>query len=113
MRWWKRNEVEPTAMATTADLTKADLKKAYERGRRDERARRKNHPVLALTVSIVALAGAGMIFLAAREGSFSRGGEVVDLKLANATDSAVAAAEQSRDTAQLAVNRTGDSLRQR
>ncbi len=108
MRWWKRTEVEPVATAT-----EADLKKAYERGRRDERARRKNHPVLALTVSLVALAGAGMIFLAAREGSFSRGGEVVDLKLANATDSAVAAAEQSKDTAQLAANRTSDSLRQR
>ncbi len=49
---------------------------------------------------MVALAGAGMMYLAAREGSFSRGGEVVDLKLASAADGALGKTAQP-DTAQL------------
>ncbi len=92
MLWRKKTNLEPVA-------TEADLKTAYERGRRDERARHKSHPFLAMSVAVVALVGAGMIFLAAREGSFSRGGEVVDLKLASAADSALAAGETTKNAA--------------
>ncbi len=87
MPWWKRSDTDPAATPAAAD---AEIRKAYERGRRDERSRHKSHPFLAMIVFMVALAGAGMMYLAAREGSFSRGGEVVDLKLASATDGAMA-----------------------
>ncbi len=97
MPWWKRSDAEP---ATTSAAAEAEIRKAYERGRRDERSRHKSHPVLAVLVFMVALAGAGMMYLAAREGSFSRGGEVVDLKLASAADGALGKTAQP-DTAQL------------
>ncbi len=59
-------------------IDKADVKEAYERGRRDERARHRGSPLAAFLVVIVALAGAGALYLAAREGSFTGGGQVVD-----------------------------------
>ena len=69
-------------------LTEADVNRAYERGRREERARRRGHPVLSLIVFAVAVMGAGMVFLAAREGSFTRGGQVLDHKLAGVAEHA-------------------------
>ena len=71
-------------------LTQADVDRAYERGRKEERARHRGHPVLALLVFAVAVAGAGMVFLAAREGSFTRGGQVLDHKLAGVAEHAQA-----------------------
>ncbi len=104
MAWWKRSDAEPAATPAAAE---AEIRKAYERGRRDERARHRSHPFLAMMVFMVALAGAGMMYLAAREGSFSRGGEVVDLKLANATDNALASSATSPSP------QTGDTQLQR
>ncbi len=71
-------------------LTQADVDRAYERGRKEERARHRSHPVLALLVFAVAVAGAGMVFLAAKEGSFTRGGQVLDHKLAGVAEHAQA-----------------------
>jgi hypothetical protein len=83
-------------------LTEADVRKAYERGKRDERGRRKSHPLISLAVLVAALLGAGMVFLAAREGSFARGGQVVDHKIAAAADRARLASQDAASAAQTA-----------
>ena len=75
--------------------TDADVRKAYERGRRDERARHTGHPIISLAVFAVALIGAGLVYLAAREGSFSGAGQVVDHKLAIASDKAQLASQDA------------------
>ena len=80
MRFWRRDE-EPERI----ELTKKDLELAHERGVEEERKRHRSHPILGALVFVVAVIGAGMIYLAAHEGSFTRGGEVVDQKLASAT----------------------------
>lgn len=67
--------------------TDADVREAYKKGRHDEKARRKSHPILALIVFVLAVIGGVMVFLAIRNGSFSGAGQVADRNLA------VAAAE--------------------
>src|ERR1700693_970049 len=57
---------------------------AYPRGRLDERARRRRSPLLSLLILIVAAAGGALVYLAASQGSFSRGGEVVDRAMGHA-----------------------------
>jgi len=117
MRFFKPNESDPEV--TTAPvvverqvvvdrpvLTEKDVKTAYERGRRDERDRRKGHPVLALMVFVIALIGAGMIYIAAREGSFSGGGQVIDQQIAKITGRAQVAREDTGN----AVSRAGQKL---
>ncbi len=52
--------------------------------------------------------GAGMVYLAAREGSFSGAGRVLDHKIASATGRAEVA---SQDAASV-VSRTGDKIQQ-
>ena len=81
-----------------------DLKDAYNKGRRDERAHRTHHPFIAMAVVALALVGGVMLFLAAREGSFSTAGRVADDKLA------VAAAEAG-PALEATAERTGDALR--
>jgi len=99
MRFWRRDlpeaeAVPPAAEPAPTDL-RAALREAYEQGRREERARHRGHPLIALVVFLVALVGAGMMYLAAREGSFSRGGQVVDEKLASAAGEAGAAGQSA------------------
>lgn len=85
-------------------LAKADLREAYERGRRDERASRRRHPVAMTLTVVAALVGVIVLGLAAVNGSFSRAGGVVDQNL----NTAVTRAEpQVRDAAAQA----GQSLR--
>jgi hypothetical protein len=77
---------------------------AYERGRRDERARRKSHPVFWGVVLLLAGAGAIVIAVAVNNGgSFSRGGQVVDQNIAQA-------AQQARPVVQHAQNQAAQSL---
>jgi hypothetical protein len=86
------------------ELARADLREAYERGRRDERASRRRHPVAMTLTVVAALVGVVLLGLAAVNGSFTRAGGVVDANL----NSAVTQAEpQVRDAAAQA----GDSLR--
>jgi len=106
MRFFRPNESDPEVVTTPTVLTESDMKAAYERGRVDERARRRTHPILASIVFIVALIGAGTIYLAAREGSFSGGGQVVDHSIANATRPA----EVARQDAGTALSHAGDKL---
>lgn len=70
------------------DAARADLREAYERGRRDARAGRKRHPVLMTFLIIAALVGAVLMVLAAVNGSFGGAGKVVDQNLSVAADRA-------------------------
>lgn len=81
-----RRERIPETTVTT--LTEADVKAAYDRGRRDERARRRRSPLMSLAFGLTAIAGAGLLFFAAKEGSFQRGGAAVDTQLAVASENA-------------------------
>ncbi len=112
MRFWNHDRSDPVdaptpvATATPADLKEA-LREAYEHGRREERARHRGHPLIALVVFLVALMGAGMMYLAAREGSFARGGQFVDQKLASAEGRTTAAGQAlaGQDTGSTQLNR--------
>jgi len=73
----------------------SDLRAAYERGRRDERAMRKRHPVMMTLTFLAALVGFGLLALAAIHGSFGRAGGVVDDNLAIAADKARPMARQA------------------
>jgi len=88
MRFWKYRDrdhetvVDADGRVHHVGPTDADVRAAYDKGRRDERSRRKSHPILALIVLAIAVVGAIMIFLAMREGSFSGAGQVADQQLA-------------------------------
>jgi hypothetical protein len=90
-----RNEAAPA----DAKADQRELRNAYERGRRDERARRRRSPLLSLLILVVAAVGGALVYLAASEGSFTRGGGVVDRAIGHVADQA-----------KPAVNRTGDAL---
>jgi hypothetical protein len=85
-------------------LDKADLRAAYERGRNDERAARKRHPLLMTVTFLLALVGVVLLALAAVNGSFGRAGGVVDKQLNVAADRAAPMVDQ-------AASNAGDSLR--
>ena len=90
-----------------ADELKADLREAYERGRRDERAMRKRHPVLMTFTFIAAAIGVVLIALAAVNGSFSTAGNVVDKNLAVAANRAEPAVRDAAANAGQAVRDVG------
>jgi hypothetical protein len=69
-------------------LDKADLRAAYERGRRDERAARKRRPLLMTLTFGLAAVGAILLGMAATSGSFGRAGSVVDAQLSQTVDQA-------------------------
>jgi hypothetical protein len=81
----------------------ADVREAYQRGRRDERARRRRHPVGMTLLVVAAICGVVLLALAALNGSFGAGGAVADQSL----NAAVNTAEpQVRD----AASQAGQSL---
>ncbi len=86
MRFWKYRErdavVDADGQVHHVGPSDADVRAAYDTGRRDERARHKSHPFLALMVIAVAVVGGIMLFLAIREGSFSGAGQVADQQIA-------------------------------
>jgi hypothetical protein len=82
----------------------ADVREAYERGRRDERASRKRHPIFMTLTFIAAICGVVLLALAAVNGSFTRGGEVADQTLQAAVNKAT---PQVRG----AASQAGQSLR--
>jgi len=90
------------------------LRDTYERGRRDERARhpRGGHPFLASLLLLTAVAGAFVIYLGVRQGSFAGGGQMVDQGIANATASAQQASRDAADRAGDALQNAGQRLKQ-
>lgn len=90
-------------------------RQAYDRGRRDERARRpRRHgsPFLTLIVLLAAAAGVGAIYLGVHEGSFTRGGQVVDQKLAGVAQPATQATKNAADRAGDALQNAGQRIKQ-
>jgi len=95
-----------------AELT-ADLREAYDRGRRDERGRRRRHPIGMTLTFAFALVGLVVLVLAAVNGSFGRAGESIDRGLTMARPAASQAAgtagEQLRDAADSAKSKASDA----
>jgi hypothetical protein len=94
-----------------SDLTD-DLREAYERGRRDERARRRRHPIGMTLTFAFALVGLVVLVLAAINGSFGRAGETIDRRLTIArpavSQAAATAGEQIRDATDSAKPKRSD-----
>lgn len=85
-----------------AGPTRADVKRAYDLGRHDERKRHHSHPILGLIIAAAAVIGVGALYLGVHEGSFSRAGQVVDANLA-------AAADHGQDVGQVAAQKVADA----
>jgi hypothetical protein len=94
-------------------LDKADLRSAYERGRRDERAARKRHPFLMTITFALALVGVVLLGMAAATGSFTRAGGVVDQQLNVAADRAAPAVNEAASSAGENLRQAGQSARAR
>lgn len=82
----------------------ADVREAYERGRKDERASRKRHPVLMTLTFAAAICGVALLSLAAVNGSFGAGGSVADQNLS-------ALVNRAEPPARDAASQAGQSLR--
>lgn len=78
--------------------------------RREARRRRSRAPVLGLLVAVIAVLGVVWMVLAFREGSFAKGGAVVDAKIAQVSEPARQAAENAAQRSGEAVERAGQSL---
>ena len=72
----------------TYDPDREDLREAYNRGRRDERAERKRHPIMMTLMFLAAAIGVVVVVLALVNGSFGGAGQVVDQNLTTAADQA-------------------------
>ena len=108
MRFWTYRDRKPVEVEEVRRVgpTESDIEAAYDKGRRDERARHRSHPVLTLVVAVIALLGGAMIYLAAREGSFARGGMVMDHQIAQASQNAQVASQDVAQTAQTKLHQT-------
>jgi hypothetical protein len=100
-------DVPPTRAA------RADIDAAYDRGRRDERARRRGSPLLAFLLLILAVAAGLMIYLAVRQGSFAAAGAVIDNALSSTAQRATAPVTRAADTTGSALVNAGQSLKER
>jgi hypothetical protein len=78
---------------------RADLRQAYERGRLDERGRRRGHPFLMTLTVLCAVIGLVILVLAGVNGSFASGGAVVDRGISAAGDRLGPAAGRVADNA--------------
>jgi len=104
-----------SAAALDAQEVRADIREAYERGRRDERASRRRHPIFMTFLFVAAICGVVLVALAAATGSFTRGGAVADQNLQMAVnraepqvrDAAGQAGQSLRDAGQAAKARAG------
>jgi hypothetical protein len=66
----------------------ADLREAYDRGRRDQKRLRRRHPIGMTLLVLAAAVGLIVLALAAVNGSFGGAGQVVDQNLATASSQA-------------------------
>ena len=89
-------------------LDTSDLKEAYRLGRKDERARRKRHPLLMTVLVLLALAGAAFLALAALNGSFRDAGQVADHNLSVAAARAEPAVRSAADEAAESLRSVGE-----
>lgn len=97
------DEDAKTAPTPEAQALKADLRQAYERGRLDERARRRRHPLFMTLTFLCAAVGLVVLVLAGVNGSFQGGGAAVDHGLVQAGDQVGPAARRAAAGADNAV----------
>lgn len=91
------------------DPDRVDLREAYDRGRRDERASRKRHPIFMTLLFLAAAVGVALLVLAVVNGSFGEAGRVADQSLATAADQAEPVVRDAASDANRAVqNATTD-----
>jgi hypothetical protein len=84
---------------------------AYDRGRRDERARRKSHPIFWGVVLLLAIVGGLYLALTAiNGGSLSRGGQVMEANVQAAQQRAAPVVNQAADRAQQQVSEAGHDI---
>lgn len=105
-----RDDADSADRAVLSDRNTA-VRSAYDRGRRDERARRPRRHGLGffgVIVLVAAVVGVGAVYLGVSQGSFTRGGQVVDQKLAGATQPARNAADRAGD----ALENAGQRIKQ-
>jgi hypothetical protein len=101
MSLWTRTESRAREASTAHDIDAAS-KAAYEKGRRDERAARKRHPLIMTGLFVLAIAGASFLTLAVMKGSFSEGGAVADHQIAASVPVVQDAATQAGEAAKAA-----------
>lgn len=97
--------------AAPDDQQKADLREAYERGRLDERATKRRHPIFMTFLFISGAVGLALMVLAAVNGSFTRAGSVVDQTLAIAADRAEPAVRDAASGASQSLRDAGQSVK--
>ena len=88
-------------------LSDADLRDAYDRGRRDEAVRHKRNWLLTIAAALLALVGLIVLVLAAINGSFARGGTVIDRQLSIAVDQAEPAVRNAASEAAEEIREVG------
>jgi hypothetical protein len=91
------------------------MRRAYQRGRRDERARargarRRGSWLAKGLVLLVACFSILVVALAVHEGSFARGGQLIDRSIADASSSAVRTTKLAQARAGQAMQQAGDRL---
>ena len=97
--------------ATPVRPNRAEIDLAYERGRARERGARRGSPILALLVLVLVVAGGASIYLAAKTGSFSSGGALVDQKLDTAAHTVSAPLKNAAEATGAALQKAGQSLK--
>ncbi|RAK64986.1 hypothetical protein [Phenylobacterium kunshanense] len=91
------------------DHDRADLRQAYEMGRKDARRARRRHPLLMTLLFVAAAVGVVLVALAVVNGSFGDAGVVVDQNLATAADKAEPAVRDAAAEASAAVRQATDN----
>lgn len=91
----------------------ADMKRAYEHGRLDERShrRRRGFGPLSFLLLLAAIVGVVLIVFAVQQGSFSAGGAVVDNKLGQATSSVAPTIDNAASKTGTALETAGQNLK--
>lgn len=87
----------------------AELRAAYERGRKEERARHRRSPFLVLGLVAVALIGGTSLVLAAKEGSFRDGGALMDAGVTTAAREAVPTIKKGAEAVQDSLSNDAES----
>ena len=120
MAFWsfanRRAAVEPVAVQPVAVVDPktydADMRRAYDHGRLDERSRRRGgFGPLGFILVLIAAVGIILLVFAVREGSFSAGGAVVDNKLVQATSSVAPAIDNAASRTGSALETAGQNLK--
>ena len=104
-----RRQPPATVVATSGPelLTPADVRDAYERGRRDALKSRKRHPAGTTFLFAAAAAGVAVLAYATYSGSFGQGGQRIDRDLASAAENAKPIVRGAAHDAGEAVRRAG------